>query len=348
MLAVVKTKPEKGVALLEKPVPAIKNDDHVLIKVDACGICGSDVHFYEWPPEMKLEQMVKIPRILGHELAGTVEEVGKNVVGFEPGDRVVSETWGGCGFCYFCRLGRFNHCMHQTRIGQQVDGAMTDYVVVPYFSLYGIPDEVNTEEAAVIEPLGVALHAYERCEFKPGDDVLVIGPGPIGLLAAQIALSGGAGKVMVLGLDIDRERLEMAEGFGAEAINVEEVDFYQAVSDITQGKGADLVLDISGGRDTLTQAIRMVKPGGQVVEVGLGPPGEFNYTDLVAKEVTVHGSFRRQPSTWYRAINMVASNVVDLRPLITHALPVSQAVEGFELLIGRKAIKVILVPGEEE
>jgi 2-desacetyl-2-hydroxyethyl bacteriochlorophyllide A dehydrogenase len=347
MLAVVKTRPEKGVELLERPVPSIRNEDHVLIKVEACGICGSDVHFYEWPPEMKLEQMVSIPRILGHELAGIVEETGKNVVGFEPGDRVVSETWGGCGFCYHCRLGRFNHCMHQTRIGQQVDGAMTDYVVVPYFSLYTIPEDIDTEEAAVIEPLGVALHAFERCEFKPGDDVVVIGPGPIGLLAVQIALSGGAGKVGVLGLDIDRERLKMAAGFGATPINAEQEDPYEIIAELTHGKGADLVLDISGGRDTLTQAIRLSKPGGQVVEVGLGQPAEFNYTELVSREVTVHGSFRRQPSTWYRAINMVASNVVDLRPLISHVLPVSKAVEGFGLLIERQAVKVVLIPGEK-
>jgi 2-desacetyl-2-hydroxyethyl bacteriochlorophyllide A dehydrogenase len=345
MLSVVKTRPEKGIELLDRPIPSIENQDHVLVKVDACGICGSDVHFYEWPPDMNLDHVITIPRILGHELAGTLEEVGKNVVGFQPGDRVISETWGGCGFCYYCRLGRFNHCMHQTRIGQQVDGAMADYVVVPFFSLYKIPDEIDTEEAAVIEPLGVALHAFERCEFKPGDDVVVIGPGPIGLLAVQIAHSGGAGRVCVLGLDADRSRLEMAEGFGAIAINVGETDPYQAVSDLTQGRGADLVIDISGGRDTLSQAIRMTKPGGQVVEVGLGPPSEFNYVEMVMREVTVHGSFRRQPSTWYRAINMVASKVVDLRPLISHIMSVREAEAAFELLVERHAIKVILTPG---
>lgn len=346
MLAVVKTKPEKGVEILDRPMPVIGNDDHVLIKVEACGICGSDVHFYEWPLEMHLETMVIIPRILGHELAGIVESVGRNVVDFKSGDRVVSETWGGCGFCYYCRLGRFNHCLHQTRIGQQVDGAMTDYVVVPYFSLYKIPDEVNSEEAAVIEPLGVALHAFERCEFKPGDDVIIIGPGPIGLLAAQIALSGGAASVGVLGLALDKERLEMAEGFGAAPINVEEVDPYEAVLELTRGVGADLVLDVSGGRNTFTQAVRMAKRGGQVVLVGLSPPGEFNSTELIVREVTVHGSFRRQPVTWLRAINMVTSNVVDLSPLITHTLPFSDAVQGFELLVERRAIKVVLVPGK--
>ena len=340
MLAVVKNKPEIGIEMMEVPEPAIKSDQ-VKIEVKACGICGSDLHIYEWAPFIR---WVPLPRVMGHELAGTVYQVGEEVKGFRPGDRVVADTWGGCGHCYFCRLGKFNHCLHQTRLGQHVDGGMAKYVAVPENSLYKIPEGVDFQEASVIEPLGVMLRAFERCDMKPGDDIAIIGPGPIGLLGVMLAKTNGASTIIASGLKEDKERLEYAKRFGAIPVNVGEENLKNRVLDLTDGKGVDIVMDVSGGKSSLTEAVSIAKPGGQIVLVGLSPEGIFSPHLLVDKELTVHGSFRRQPSTWYRAIKLVANRAIDAKAVITHVLPLARAEEGFQILMRKEGIKAILVP----
>jgi threonine dehydrogenase-like Zn-dependent dehydrogenase len=340
MLAVVKNKPEVGIEIMEMPEPKMKRDQ-VMIEVKACGICGSDLHFYEWEP---FARWMTLPRIMGHEVAGTVYKVGEEVRGFAPGDMIVADTWGGCGQCYFCRLGKFNHCMNQTRLGQHVDGGMAKYVVIPANSLYKVPEGVDFEEASVIEPLGVMLRAFERCDMKPGDDIAIMGPGPIGLLGVQLAKANGASAIIVSGLREDKERLEYAKRFGAVTVNVGEEDLKKKVMALTEGRGVDIVMDVSGGKGSLAEAAEIAKRGGQIGLVGLGPEFTFAPNVLVDKELTIHGSFRRQPSSWYRAINLVASKIVDTRPIITHVLPLKRADEGFQILLRKEGIKVILVP----
>jgi threonine dehydrogenase-like Zn-dependent dehydrogenase len=340
MLAVVKNKPEVGIEILEVSEPLLKRDQ-VVVEVKACGICGSDLHVYEWEPFIR---WITLPRVIGHEVAGTVCEVGEEVKGFRPGDRVVTETWGGCGHCYYCRLGRFNHCLYQTRIGQHVDGGMARYVVVPAISLYKIPEGVDFQEASVIEPLGVMLRAFERCDMKPGDDIAIIGPGPIGLLGVMLAKSNGASTIIASGLKEDKERLEYARKFGAISVDVSKENLKEKVFDLTEGRGADIVMDVSGGKGSLAEAAAIAKQGGQIGLVGLGPEFVFGPNVIVDKELTIHGSFRRQPSTWYRAIKLVANRVIDVKSIITHVLPLERADEGFQTLIRKKGIKVILVP----
>ncbi len=340
MLAVVKSKPEAGIELMEVRKPDIGRDE-VMIEVKACGICGSDVHIYDWEPFL---QWIKLPRILGHELAGTVYRVGRNIKGFVPGDRVVADTWGGCGHCYYCRLGRFNHCMYQTRLGQHVDGGMTKFVIVPENSLYRIPEHVDFQEASVIEPLGVMLRAFERCDMKPGDDIAIIGPGPIGLLGVMIAKVNGASTVIVSGLDEDGERLEYARKFGAVPVNVGEQNLKNTVLDLTEGKGVDIVMDVSGGKNSLSEAADIAKLGGQIGMVGLGPQSVVDTNVIVEKELSVHGSFRRLPGTWQRAIKLVANKVIDTKSIITHVFPLERAEEGFQKLIHKEGIKVVLLP----
>jgi L-iditol 2-dehydrogenase len=342
MLAVVKTRPEPGIEIVERPEPAITQDDHVLLEVAACGVCGSDLHFYEWASHMRGE--ITLPRILGHEVAGTVVEVGRAVTQFKPGDRVVTETWGGCGRCYYCRLGRFNQCMHQTRIGQKAEGGMARYVIVPDISLYHIPPDMPLDEAAVVEPVGVALHGLERVDLKPGDSVAVIGPGPIGILAAMLADRAGAHRVIVLGLAADEARLDMVRRMGYDVVVTDLEDPVEAVRSRTAGRGVELALDVSGGHGTLGLALDLVRNGGQIGIVGMSPEAPFNPSAAAIKEVTIYGSFRRQPSTWYRAIKLVASRKIDVRPLITHRLPVAQAREAFEILLHREGIKAVITP----
>ncbi|MBI5969405.1 MAG: alcohol dehydrogenase catalytic domain-containing protein [Deltaproteobacteria bacterium] len=346
MLAFVKKKAGFGGELLKWLEPSIQNPNEVLIEVKACGICGSDVHFYEWPEEMEaqLSKAITFPRVLGHEVAGILREVGSQAKDFKVGDQVVCETWGGCGLCYYCRLGRFNHCLYQKRIGQKADGGMAKYVVVPSLSLYKIPENLSFNEGAVVEPLGVALHAFERCHFKAGDDMVIIGPGPIGLLGAMIAQAMGVGKLFVLGLDVDADRLQVASSLGAKSLDITRDDYQGIILGATEGKGVDLVLDVSGGKDSIPIALKLIKQGGEILEVGIGPVFPFDYVELVRKEAILIGSYRRLPSTWMRAINLIASKKVDVRPVMTHLLPLEKTREGFETLRQRKGLKVILNP----
>jgi L-iditol 2-dehydrogenase len=342
MRAVVKIKPEPGIEILDRPEPKITRDDHVLLEVGACGVCGTDLHFYEWAPHVREE--ITLPRILGHEVAGTVAQVGPAVTEFKPGDRVVTETWGGCGRCYYCRIGQFNHCVYQTRIGQKADGGMARYMEIPELSLYKIPSDMPLDEAAVVEPVGVALHCLERVNLKPGDNVAVIGPGPIGILAAMLADRAGAHRIIVLGLAADSLRLDMARQMGYETIMVDHEDAVRATRDLTEGRGVDLALDVSGGRTTLSLAVDLVRLGGQIGLIGLAPEAPFNPTTAVVKELSIVGSFRRLPTTWYRAINLVATRKIDVGPLITHRASISEAPEIFETLIRREGVKAVIFP----
>jgi len=341
MLGVVKSKPEIGIEIREVLEPDHLKKNQVLIEVKACGVCGSDLHIYQWEPFI---QWIKLPRVLGHEVAGTVCKVGAEVKEFELGDRIVADTWGGCGDCYYCRLGKFNLCMYQTRLGQHVDGGMAKYVIVPKNSLYKIPEQIGFQEASAIEPLGVILRTFERCDLKPGDDIAIIGPGPIGLFGVMLAKASGAAKIIVCGLNEDRDRLKLAEKFGAIPVNVAEESPKEKVFDLTEGKGADIVMDVSGGKGSLTEAVKIAKPGGQIGLVGIGPESVFAPNIVVDKELSIHGSFRRQPSTWFRAIKLVANKVIDTREIITHALPLTKAEEAFQILMRKEGIKVILLP----
>jgi len=340
MLAVVKNKPATGIEIMERPEPDVKNG-YAIIEVKACGICGSDLHIYEWSP---FYQWMTFPRIMGHEVAGTICETGSDVVGFAPGDRVVADTWGGCGVCSCCRVGRFNLCLNQVRLGQHVDGGMARYVAVPGNCLYRIPEGVDFETASVLEPLGVILRTFERCDVKPGDTMAILGPGPIGLLGVMLAKACGASTIIASGLGVDKERLEYARRFGAVSVNVDEESLQERVMDLTEGQGVDIVMDVSGGEGSLTEAAAVAKRGGQIGFVGLSPKAVFDPFVLVEKELAIYGSCRRQPSTWFRAIDLVANKVVNPGAIVTHSLPLSRAQEGFEILLRREGLKVILIP----
>jgi len=346
MLAFVKKEAGFGGEIRDWTEPKIQDPGEVLIEVKSCGICGSDVHFYEWPEEMhdQLAKAVTFPRVLGHEAAGVLKEVGKEVKDFKVGDRVVCETWGGCGLCYYCRLGRFNHCLHQKRIGQKADGGMAKYMVVPSLSLYKIPEGLSYDQGAVVEPLGVALHAFERSHIKPGDDLAIIGPGAIGLLGAILAQAMGVGKLFVIGLDLDKDRLKVGASVGARTLVVNQDPIQETILQATDGKGVDSVLDTSGSRESIPMALKVLKQGGEILEVGIGAPFSFDYVELVRKEAILIGSYRRLPSTWMRAISLIAQKKADVSPVITHLLPLQKAKEGFETLIHRKGLKVILNP----
>lgn len=342
MKAVAKTKPGVGIEVIDAPRPTIRPGE-VLLQVAACGICGSDLHTYEWTKSGRERRgkPIELPRILGHEPSGVVAEVGDGVANVKVGDRVTSDSWGGCGQCYYCRIGKVNLCEPRFNIGSLRDGALAEYVLVPSFNLYPLPDNLSLEIGAMIEPLGVAVHAVERCAtLKPGDRVVVTGPGPIGLLTAMVVRAGGAA-VTIMGLSKDRLRLGLAEKLGFDTLVADE-DGLKGVLDRTDGRGADIVFEAAG---VLSAAIPLARKGGEVVVVG--QPNDQITLDLlqaIAKELTFTISLGRNPTSWHRAINLLASGTLDIAPLISHRLPLDDADQAFELLRAGEGVKILLSP----
>lgn len=343
MKAVAKTRPAPGIELVDVPEPVIVEDDDVLVEVAACGICGSDVQTYLWSDDVR---PAHLPVVLGHEFSGTVTEVGPKVTQFRVGDRVVAESLARCGQCHACQLGAFNRCEKAERLGHTVNGGLARSVAVPCTSLFQVPDEVPFEHAAVLKPLGVALHAFERSGWLPGGSVAVIGPGTVGILAGMIARAAGAAEVILIGLDRDRRRLELAASLGmtvirsdAKATNVE-----RAVHTRTDGRGVHLAIEASGDPTSLGQAITLTRPGGVVAAAGISRGAQVNAADIVMKELTVTGVLTRLPSTWHRAIDMVKSRAIDVSPLITAVLPLSHTEQGFQALLAREAVKIVIDP----
>lgn len=342
MRAVVKSRPGPGIDILDRPVPVRVRPGDVLIRVGACGVCGSDLQYYRWNEHLASE--LTLPRILGHEIAGEIAEIGEAVTGYRPGDRVVAESWARCGECHFCRVGRSNHCVNLERLGHTVDGGMASHVVLPATSLHRLPPQIPFAEAATLKPLGVALHAFERLRVTAGDYVAVIGPGTVGLLAARLAELSGASRVIVLGLAADRRRLELAESWGYTTIEVDDGDVVARVLDATDGLGPETVLEASGGAGTLSLAVALARQGGEIGVVGLAKREEFDPSSLVLKELRIVGSLTRLPSSWIRAIRLVAEGKVNLGALVTHRFSVDDALEAFRVLESGEAIKAIIEP----
>jgi L-iditol 2-dehydrogenase len=346
--AVVKANAAFGVDVLEVQVPDI-GPDEVLVKVGAAGICGSDVHIYEWTPGY--EFLAKhFPVVLGHEFAGVVEAVGSQVgTTFRIGDRVTSETAPTCGRCIFCRRGRGILCTRRTvegRLGLERRGAMTGIAVVPSQCLHRVPDGVSLESAAVSEPAAVALGAVRAAAVEPGDPLVILGPGPIGLLALQLARAAGAGPVIVVGHASDVHRLETARRLGAaDTLAGEPAAVIARVMALTDGAGVPSVIDASGAVSAATAGLAMVSKGGRLVLVGIYPEAlPIDATRQVVRQMkSIHGAYGGASLDFDRVLALMADGRLDVRPLVS-ALPLGDAVQGFELLRQKQAFKILLRP----
>lgn len=348
--ALMKTEPKPGIKLGEITVPEITPEE-VLIRVKAVGICGSDVHIYEWTPGY--EHLVKyMPLVLGHEFAGEVVEVGSRVDGIRQGDRVTSEVGRTCGHCIYCVTGRANLCDQKLslgRIGLERKGAMAEYVLSHTSLLHKIPDGVSFEEAAISEPATVALSALEQTRIFPGDPVVIVGTGAIGLILLQGAKAAGAQPVVVTGLSQDNDRLRLAKSLGAdETIDVEKEDAVEEVKAMTGGLGASFVFEVSGSGAGFNQGLEMLRKGGELVAVGIYSekiPVDITYK-LVREMRVFRGVSGGTRPAWQRVLNLMASGQIRVAPLITHRLPLKLAEEGFRACLEKKAVKVILRPDE--
>jgi alcohol dehydrogenase/L-iditol 2-dehydrogenase len=333
----------RGVELRELPVPEIAEDD-VLLEVGAVSVCGSDVHQYHntqsWP--------VRTPVVLGHEFGGVVARLGKRVRGFKEGDRVVSETAASiCGECVYCRAGEYNLCGKRKGFGYGLDGAMAGYVRVPERCLHHIPSSLAFSRAALTEPCCVAYNSVAvNSRIRPGDLVVVMGPGPIGLLCAEMARLNGAGTLIVAGMAQDEPRLKAARLLGVtHAINVEETDLVDFVRNIGDGLGADLVIDAAGASAALKAALQITRPGGQITKVGWGPqPLGFSLDPLVQKAIRLQGSFSHTFSHWEKIVAMLAAGQINLDPIISLVSPLTNWQDCFDGMHDGRYVKTVLEP----
>jgi len=332
-----------AVELRETPVPAVGEED-VLLRVGAVGVCGSDVHQYHnsqsWP--------VRVPVVLGHEFCGTVAEVGARVKGFREGDRVVSETAANiCGECLYCRTGKYNLCPRRSGFGSGTHGAMANYVCVPARCLHHIPDVLPFERAALTEPCCVAYNAVAvKSSIRPGDTVLVIGPGPIGLLCAEMARIAGAGTLIVAGTKQDASRLDVARALGAtQTVDIQSTNIVDYMRGIGDGLGADLVIDAAGASAAMKAALEIVRPGGQITKVGWGPqPLNFSLDPLVQKAVRLQGSFSHTFENWEKVVAMLSAGQINLGPVISQVAALDQWKECFDGMYTGKYVKAVLRP----
>ena len=345
MLAISKVRPIKGgVELHEALAAAEPAPDEIKIKVKATGICGTDLHIFHWVAWAA--QRIKVPQILGHEIAGTVEAVGQAVSGVRVGDLVSLESHIFCGKCHQCMTGRAHLCADLHYPGIDRPGGFAEYVTVPARIAWVHRAPIQMEVAAMFEPFGIAVQAcFEGCGVA-GQDILITGCGPIGLMAIAAARSLGAARVIAT--DVKPARLAAASKLGADrVVNVLKEDPVAIVMDMTGRSGVDVVMEFSGQEKALTQALDALTRGGDLRLIGApDAPVNLDLNRLILKGIKVQGIHGRKIfHSWEHASRLVYSGKVDLRPLVSHVLPLQEGVSSFELIESGEAVKVIIRPG---
>ena len=331
---------------VEVPMPRPGPED-ILVRVAACGICGSDVHGYDGSSGRRIP-----PIVMGHEASGTVAAVGEGVSGFNVGEPVTFDSTVYCGKCEYCRNGQMNLCSNRQVLGVSTpeyrrEGAFADYVVVPARIVHALPQGLSLEEAAMVEPLAVAVHAVSLAHVSSRDTALLVGAGMIGLLVLQALREAGCSRVIVT--DIDNTRLELAKSLGAtETVNAKTADLLAEVQRLTSGSGADVALEAVGSTATIKAAIEGTKKGGTVVLIGnIAPSVEIPLQTVVSREIRLQGS-AASSGEYPRCIEMLARGSVRVKPLISAVAPLEEGSQWFERLHERQPnlMKVILTPGK--
>lgn len=344
MLALVKTQKGKGfLELRDVPEPTF-SDGEVLIEVKAAGICGTDVHvkhdtFPYWPPV-----------ILGHEFAGEVVAVGKGVAGWKVGDRVVGEPHTQhCGTCYLCRQGHIQNCAQKRSPGWGIDGAFTRFLKYDPKLLHRIPDGMSFDHAAVVEPAAnTVTDIVERKAIEAGDFVVLLGPGPIGLLAAQVARAAGAREVMIVGAPADEAlRLATARKLGfKEVVNFAKVNPLERCLELTDGRGADLVIECSGSPAAIAQSVELTRKWGRICAIGLTGkrPVQLDWDAAMTKVLTLYFNMSTAYASWDKTIAMMDNGQIDVDPIVTHRFALSDWEKAFEAVENLEALKVVFHP----
>ena len=346
MIGVAKTKAEPGIELIESDVPE-PDEYSVLVKVDTVGICGSDIHIYEWTPGYEFMQD-KFPVIIGHEVSGTVVACGESTSGrLKKGDRVTLGVSPGCGECRFCRNDQVIYCEKRVsagRTGLDRNGAMAEYFTVREESLYALPANVSFHEAAMAEPAAVALGAVQLARWDAGDTILIMGPGPIGLIITQLCKIYGAGRILIAGLEADQHRLEIARRMGADEIITVGDHRGSRVRDAVGRHGVGVVFEASGSPRAAALGLEVLSKGGDLILVGIYPePVTFDATHHIVRQIkSIKGSYAG-PNT-DQVLTLIEKGDLDLKPLISEILPLRSAIDGFELARDKSSLKVLLRP----
>jgi threonine 3-dehydrogenase len=343
MKAIVKALPKRGAQLQDMPIP-VPGPREVLIQVKATSICGTDLNNYEWSEWAQLR--VRLPKIMGHEFAGEVVEVGADVAALHPGDFVSAESHIYCGVCFQCRTGRAEVCQNVRILGVDVHGCFAGFAMIPEINAWKNSMSMTLDFACLQEPMGNAVDAV-LAEDVAGKTVAVFGCGPIGVLGVGIARASGA--TLLVATDISDFRLDLARKLGAtHTFNPQRTDVVEEVQALTHGIGVDVVVEMSGNPAALHQALAILTPGGRASLLGLyGNPETLDLNrEIIFKGARIYGiTGRRFYSTWYKTQRFLESGLVDLSPLITHRLPLEEYESAMALMAEGNCGRVIMYPG---
>ena len=338
MRALVKAKAEPGIWMQDIPRPQPGHND-VLIKIRKTAICGTDMHIYNW--DEWAARTIPVPMATGHEFVGVVEAVGSEVQGIQPGDRVSGEGHLTCGHCRNCRAGRRHLCRNTVGVGVNRQGCFAEYLCIPASNVFKLPDAISDEVASILDPLGNAVHTALSFDLV-GEDVLITGAGPIGIMAVAIARHVGARHVVIT--DVNDYRLELARKMGAtRAVNVARQTLDEVMQELEMQEGFDVGLEMSGNPQAFRDMLRTLHHGGSVALLGI-PPGEMaiDWNQVIFKGLTIKGIYGREMfETWYKMASMLQSGL-DVTPVITHRFAANDYLDGFSTMGSGQSGKVIL------
>ena len=338
MKALVKKEAAPGIWLDEVPEPKVGHND-VLIEIGKTAICGTDMHIYNW--DAWARKTIPVPMAVGHEYSGRVVDVGSEVRGFKAGDRVSGEGHITCGYCRNCRAGRRHLCRNTVGVGVNRPGAFAQYLAIPADNAFKLPDSIDDDVASILDPFGNATHTALAFNMV-GEDVLITGAGPIGVMAVAIARFVGARHVVIT--DVNDYRLDLARKMGAtRAINVQKESLDQTMKDLGMQEGFDIGLEMSGNAAAFRDMLRTMHHGGSIAILGI-PPEEtaIDRTQVIFKGLTLNGLYGREMfETWYNKSSLLQSGL-KLDPIITHHLPVREYAEAFNIMGSGRSGKVIL------
>ena len=338
MKALVKAKPERGIWMQDIDVPEVGHND-VLIKVHRTAICGTDIHIFKW--DDWAQSTIPVPMAVGHEFSGEIVDVGIEVRGLVVGDRVSAEGHITCGYCRNCRAGRRHLCMHAVGIGVNRAGAFAEYIAVPAFNVFKLPDAITDDMASILDPLGNATHTALSFDLV-GEDVLITGAGPIGIMAVGIARYAGARHIVIT--DVNDYRLDLARKMGAtRALNVTRETIDDAMRELGMEEGFDVGMEMSGNAQAFRDMLRTMHHGGKISMLGI-PPGDMaiDWNAVIFKGLIIKGIYGREMfETWYKMSSMLQSGL-DMAPIITHHFDIDDFQPAFELMESGQSGKVIL------
>ncbi len=338
MKALVKAEARAGIWLQEVAEPSLGPND-LLIRIRKTAICGTDIHIYDW--DQWASHTIPVPMTVGHEFVGEVAQVGTEVRGFEPGDRVSGEGHITCGHCRNCRAGRRHLCRNTSGVGVNRPGCFAEYLTIPAGNAFKLPDAITDDVASILDPLGNATHTALSFDLV-GEDVLITGAGPIGVMATAIAKHVGARFVVTT--DINEYRLGLARAMGAtRAVNVSCESLDEVMRDLGMKEGFDVGMEVSGNPTALREMLRTMHHGGRVALLGI-PPGEtaVDWNQVIFKGLVLKGIYGREMfETWYKMASMLQSGL-DVSPVITHHFPVAEYQQGFDIMRSGQSGKVIL------